>query len=416
LKADPDRKGLAMHDKLPLLDAEKEKFDTFLKLPDFDRSLIKNINIKTAQLITPLFEFSGACTACGETPYIKTLTQLFGDRLMIANATGCSSIFGGNLPTAPYTVDAEGRGPAWANSLFEDNAEFGLGFRLAVDKQEDMAKKLVVALADQLPERLVEGLATADQSTESGIREQRARVAELKSLLSSSEAPAAKRLIDIADALVDRSIWIIGGDGWAYDIGFGGLDHVLASGKNVNILVLDTEVYSNTGGQASKSTPIGAAAKFAVGGKERAKKDLGLISLSYGDVYTASVSFGANDAKTVFALQEAASYNGVSLVIGYAHCVTHGYDMSCGLERQKLAVESGYWPLYRYDPRLRGTEDSPLQMDVKNPTMDLAGFMEAETRFRITENSNPENYSHLVDAATRHAQRRQEILKRIAEA
>jgi pyruvate-ferredoxin/flavodoxin oxidoreductase len=400
-----------MSDKLPLLEQEKANFETFLKLPDFDRAKIKNLNVKTAQLITPLFEFSGACTACGETPYIKTLTQLFGDRLMIANATGCSSIFGGNLPTAPYTTDAEGRGPAWANSLFEDNAEFGLGFRLAVDKQQATAQQLLIRLADHLPQRLIEDLATADQSTENGIREQRARVAELKTHLNSLDTPQSRRLLDIADTLVDRSIWIIGGDGWAYDIGFGGLDHVMASGRNVNILVLDTEVYSNTGGQASKSTPTGAAAKFAVGGKERPKKDLGLIALSYGDIYTASVSFGANDAKTVYALQEAASYNGVSLILGYAHCVAHGFDMACGLDHQKKAVEAGYWPLYRYDPRLRGSGESPLEMDIKAPSMDIGGFMQAETRFRITENANPTHYRQLVEAAERDAKRRHELLK-----
>ncbi len=414
IKDEPDHKGLAMAEKLPILEQEKAKFDAFMELPDFDRSKIANINVKTAQLITPLFEYSGACLACGETPYIKTLTQLFGDRLMIANATGCSSIFGGNLPTTPYTTDADGRGPAWANSLFEDNAEFGLGFRLAVDHQKHMARALVAAVAGQLPERLVKEILEADQTEESGIRAQRARVAELKSLIGSNDDLLSKRLVEIADTLVERVIWIIGGDGWAYDIGYGGLDHVLASGRNVNILVLDTEVYSNTGGQASKSTPTGAAAKFAVGGKTRPKKDLGLMAMSYGDVYTASVSFGARDVQTVQALQEAASYNGVSLVIGYAHCIAHGYDMACGLQRQTLAVESGYWPLYRYDPRMLGTEENPLSLDSKMPTMDIGGFMEAETRFRITETADPETYKTMVDHAVLHAQRRADILKRIA--
>ncbi|SBV96789.1 putative 2-oxoacid-flavodoxin fused oxidoreductase:conserved protein; 4Fe-4S cluster binding protein [uncultured Alphaproteobacteria bacterium] len=414
IKDEPDHKALSMAEKLPILEREKTKFDAFMKLPDFDRSKIANINVKTAQLITPLFEYSGACLACGETPYIKTLTQLFGDRLMIANATGCSSIFSGNLPTTPYTTDADGRGPAWANSLFEDNAEFGLGFRLAVDHQKRMARALVAALAARLPEKLVEELLTADQSTEAGIRAQRARIAELKSQLAGSDDPAARRLVEIADTLAERVIWIVGGDGWAYDIGYGGLDHVLASGRNVNILVLDTEVYSNTGGQASKSTPTGAAAKFAVGGKARPKKDLGLMAMSYGDVYTASVSFGAKDTQTVQALQEAASYDGVSLVIGYAHCIAHGYDMSCGLQRQTLAVESGYWPLYRYDPRLLGTEEPPLSLDSKLPTMDIGGFMEAETRFRITEHADPAAYKELVAQAVTQAQRRADILKRIA--
>ncbi len=413
-KAEPDHKALSMADKLPILEREKAKFDAFMQLPDFDRSRIANLNVKTTQLITPLFEYSGACLACGETPYIKTLTQLFGDRMMIANATGCSSIFGGNLPTTPYTTDADGRGPAWANSLFEDNAEFGLGFRLAVDHQKRMAQGLVAALADRLPARLVEEILTADQSAEAGIRAQRARVAELKSLLAGADDLAAKRLVEVADTLVERVIWIIGGDGWAYDIGYGGLDHVLASGRNVNILVLDTEVYSNTGGQASKSTPTGAAAKFAVGGKARPKKDLGLMAMSYGDVYTASVSFGAKDVQTVQALQEAASYDGVSLVIGYAHCIAHGYDMTCGLQRQTQAVETGYWPLYRYDPRLLGTEENPLSLDSKMPTMDIGGFMEAETRFRITEHADPAAYKELVGHAVTHAQRRADILRRIA--
>ncbi len=414
IKDEPDHKALSMAEKAPLLEQEKANFDAFLALPDFDRANLPNINIKTAQLITPMFEFSGACLACGETPYIKTLTQLFGDRLMIANATGCSSIFGGNLPTTPYTTDANGRGPAWANSLFEDNAEFGLGFRLAVDHQRQMARALVAAIADRLPERLVEELLTADQSTEAGIRAQRARVVELKAAIASADDLAAKRLLEIADTLVERVIWIVGGDGWAYDIGYGGLDHVLASGRNVNILVLDTEVYSNTGGQASKSTPTGAAAKFAVGGKARPKKDLGLMAMSYGDVYTASVSFGAKDVQTVQALQEAASYDGVSLVIGYAHCIAHGYDMACGLQRQTLAVESGYWPLYRYDPRLLGTEENPLSLDAKTATMDIGGFMEAETRFRITEHADPATYKEMVGHAVTHAQRRADILKRIA--
>ncbi len=416
IKGEPERKALSMAEKAPLLEQEKANFAAFLKMPNFDRADLPNINIKTAQLITPYFEFSGACMACGETPYIKTLTQLFGDRLMIANATGCSSIFGGNLPTTPYTTDAEGRGPAWANSLFEDNAEFGLGFRLAVDHQKRLARALLAAMADKLPARLVQDILEAKQDDETGIRDQRKRVADLKTALAGISDLAAKRLMEIADTLVERVVWIVGGDGWAYDIGYGGLDHVLASGRNVNILVLDTEVYSNTGGQASKSTPTGAAAKFAVGGKARPKKDLGLMAMSYGDVYTASVSFGAKDAQTVLAMQEAASYPGVSLIVGYAHCIAHGYDMACGLQRQQMAVESGYWPLYRYDPRRLGTDESPLELDAKAPSMSLADFMEAETRFRITENANPAAYKELVAQAVTHAERRADILKRIAGA
>jgi pyruvate-ferredoxin/flavodoxin oxidoreductase len=382
-------------------------------MPNFDRADLPNVNIKTAQLITPYFEFSGACWRAAK-PLHQDLTQLFGDRLMIANATGCSAIFGGNLPTTPYTTDSEGRGPAGANSLFEDNAEFGLGFRLAVDHQRHMAKALLAGMAGKLPERLVADILTAKQDDETGIRDQRKRVADLKAALAGLSDPAAQRLVDLADTLVERVIWIIGGDGWAYDIGYGGLDHVLASGRNVNILVLDTEVYSNTGGQASKSTPTGAAAKFAVGGKVRPKKDLGLMAISYGDVYTASVSFGAKDAQTVLAMQEAASYDGVSLIIGYAHCIAHGYDMACGLQRQQLAVESGYWPLYRYDPRRLGSGESALELDAKEPSMGLADFMEAETRFRITENADPTAYKDMVAQAVTHAQRRADILKRIA--
>jgi pyruvate-ferredoxin/flavodoxin oxidoreductase len=412
-RADASRKALAMAPKEPLLVAERENFEFFLSLPDLERADVR-LNMKTTQLITPLMEFSGACLACGETPYIKTITQLFGDRAMVANATGCSSIYGGNLPTTPYTVDKNGRGPAWANSLFEDNAEFGLGYRLALDHHRRHAGSLLKTLDGKLPEQLVNELLHGDQHTDAGIRAQRARVAELRRLLATVAGADAARLNEVADYLVDKLVFIVGGDGWAYDIGFGGLDHVLASGRNVNIMVLDTEVYSNTGGQASKSTPLGATAKFASSGKARPKKDLGMIAMTYGNVYVATVAFGAKDAQTVVALQEAASYDGVSLIIGYAHCIAHGYDMATGLDRQKLAVQSGYWPLYRFDPRKLGTGEPALQLDSEPPAGSVGVFMEAETRFRVTERHDPEHYRQLVAAADEQIKRRFEILNRMA--
>jgi pyruvate-ferredoxin/flavodoxin oxidoreductase len=405
--------ALAMAAKTPLLAAERDNFEAFLALPDLERADIR-LTMKSAQLIKPLIEFSGACTGCGETPYLKTLTQLFGDRLMVANATGCSSIFGGNLPTTPYTVDANGRGPAWANSLFEDNAEFGLGFRLAIDRHRDEARALLSRLAGTLPEPLVGALSGDPARTDAAIRERRVWVAELKRLLAGRDDATSRRLAELADYLVDKLVWIVGGDGWAYDIGYGGLDHVLASGRNVNILVLDTEVYSNTGGQASKSTPLGATAKFAMAGKERPKKDLGLIAMSYGNVYVAAVSFGAKDTQTVLALQEAASYDGVSLVIGYAHCIAHGFDMASGLDRQKAAVASGYWPLYRYDPRRLAAGEHPLELDSGDPSLSLTDFMAAESRFRITSDHDPVRYAELVKQAERNVGRKFETLKQLA--
>ncbi|PKU22217.1 pyruvate:ferredoxin (flavodoxin) oxidoreductase [Telmatospirillum siberiense] len=412
-KADPNRFALAMVDKEPIFEAEKTNFDFFLSLPDLDRADVR-LNMKTTQLITPLFEFSGACLACGETPYVKTVTQLFGDRTMIANATGCSSIYGGNLPTTPYTTDRDGRGPAWANSLFEDNAEFGLGYRLAVDHHKRHAQELIKRLTGQIPEQLANELLYSPQNTDAGIKAQRARVAELRRLLASHKDAESVRLDLLADYLVDKVIWIVGGDGWAYDIGYGGLDHVLASGRNVNILVMDTEAYSNTGGQASKSTPLGATAKFATTGKTRPKKDMGLIAMSYGNVYVASVAFGAKDAQTVMAMQEAAAYDGVSLIIAYAHCIAHGNDLSHGLDQQKLAVQTGYWPLYRYDPRKLGTGESPLSLDAADPNMQVCDYMASETRFRITEKLNPEHYKQLVESANEEVRRRFHILKRMA--
>ena len=397
-KADPQRLALAMAPKAPLVDAERENFEFFLGLPELERADIK-LSLKSTQLIQPLFEFSGACLGCGETPYVKLLTQLFGDRMMVANATGCSSIFGGNLPTTPYTTDRNGRGPAWSNSLFEDNAEFGLGFRLALDQHRTQARALLRAQADRLPEGLAAALLDADQTSDAGIRAQRARIDTLRAALAGRQDADALRLLELADYLAEKVVWIVGGDGWAYDIGYGGLDHVLASGRNVNILVMDTEVYSNTGGQQSKATPLGAAAKFATAGKIRPKKDLGQIAMTYGNVYVASVALGAKDQQTVRALQDAASYDGVSLIIAYAHCIAHGYDMAGGLEQQKAAVQAGYWPLYRYDPRKRDQGENPFKLDSTEPTLPLADFMESEGRFRITERAHPEQYRDMVAQA-----------------
>jgi len=321
-----------------------------MSLPDPDRKLINPGTIKNSQLLRPLFEFSGACSGCGETPYVKLVSQLFGDRTIVANATGCSSIYGGNLPTTPWAVNAEGRGPAWSNSLFEDNAEFGLGMRLTLDKQNEYARELLPQFAAELGQVLVDELLNADQSTETGIAEQRERVATLKGKLARNKDVRVKDLASVADSLVKKSVWIIGGDGWAYDIGYGGLDHVLASGRNVNVLVLDTEVYSNTGGQASKSTPIAAVAKFAASSKKVGKKDLGMLAMAYGDVFVGQIALGANPKQAIETLMAAEAYDGTSLVIAYAPCIAHGIDLADMIERQKQAVNSGYWPLYHFTP------------------------------------------------------------------
>ena len=355
--------------------------------------------MKDNQLLEPLFEFSGACSGCGETPYIKLLTQLFGDRLLIANATGCSSIYGGNLPTTPYTVNPQGRGPAWCNSLFEDNAEFGLGLRLAVDKQAEYARELTRQLAPQLGEVLVSGLLIPNQTTEREIEEQRRRVAELKMKLATVQSPQARDLLAVADALVRKSVWLVGGDGWAYDIGFGGLDHVLSTGSNVNVLVLDTEVYSNTGGQMSKATPRAAVAKFATGGKRTSKKDLAMEAISYGSVYVARVAMGGNDTHTVKAFLEAEAYDGPSLIIAYSHCIAHGYDMAFGLEQQKAAVNSGYWPLIRYNPALRLEGKNPFLLDSKPPHIPLQRYAYQEARYTMLVRSNPEDAKDLLRLA-----------------
>lgn len=386
-KQDPTRRAINMEVQAPLREKEAENWDFFYKLPEADRTSFSPTTIKNSQLLQPLFEFSGACAGCGETPYIKLVSQLFGDRTIVANATGCSSIYGGNLPTTPWAVNKDGRGPAWSNSLFEDNAEFGLGMRMTVDQQTGYARELLKELAGDLG-GLADELLNADQSNETAINQQRARVEKLKSVLAGRNDPRSKDLLSLADMLVKKSVWIIGGDGWAYDIGFGGLDHVLASGKNVNVLVLDTEVYSNTGGQASKSTPRAAVAKFATSGKGNGKKDLGLIAMSYGSVYVARVAMGSSDAQTLKAFLEAEAYDGPSLIIAYSHCIAHGIDMSKGLEQQKLAVQSGYWPLYRYNPDLGDEGKNPLAIDSKNPSIPLEQFVYNETRYRMLVQSD----------------------------
>ena len=354
--------------------------------------------MKDVQLLEPLFEFSGACAGCGETPYLKAVSQLFGDRALIANATGCSSIYGGSQPTTPWATNAAGRGPAWANSLFEDNAEFGLGIRLALDRQAAYARELLGRLDGALGE-LGPALLQADQSTEAEIAAQRERVAALQARLATIDSPPARDLASVADALVKKSVWIVGGDGWAYDIGYGGLDHVLAYGRNVNVLVLDTEVYSNTGGQASKATPRGAVAKFAAGGKATAKKDLALMAMSYGHVYVARIAMGANDAHTLRALREAEAYDGPSLIIAYSHCIAHGYDLRHGMDQQKAAVASGHWPLLRYDPRLAREGKNPLQLDSKAPSVPLKSYAYNETRYTMLAHSNPDEARRLLDLA-----------------
>jgi len=357
-----------------------------------DPSKLKLNSVKDSQLLQPLFEFSGACAGCGETPYLKLLSQLFGDRALIANATGCSSIYGGNLPTTPWTKNAEGRGPAWSNSLFEDNAEFGLGFRLTLDKQTEYAAELVHRLAPDIADQIL----GADQSTPTGIFDQRQRVVLLKDRMATVESPQARDLLSLADVLVKRSVWIVGGDGWAYDIGFGGLDHVLASGRNVNILVLDTEVYSNTGGQMSKSTPRGAVAKFASAGKHQAKKDLGQLAITYGNVYVGRVAMGANDAHTVRTFLEAESYAGPSLIIAYSPCIAHGYDLRYGLEQQKKAVLSGHWPLFHYDPRSAIDSGPAFHLDSKAPSIPLEDHIYSETRYRMLTQSDPAEAKQLL--------------------
>ncbi len=387
-RTDATQKALMMTEQEPIREQEKENFEFFLKLPNPDR-LKLGYTIKEVQFREPLMEFSGACGGCGETPYIKMLTQLFGDRLLIANATGCSSIYGGNLPTTPYTVDKDGRGPAWANSLFEDNAEFGYGFRMSLDMKEKMARELLAKVAPKVGDDLVKAILEAPQLTEADIAEQRTRVAALKEKIAKESSFEAKALGALAGDLVKKTVWIVGGDGWAYDIGYGGLDHVLASGKNVNILVMDTEVYSNTGGQMSKATPIGAIAKFASEGKATPKKNLGMLAIGYRNVYVAEVSMGAKDIQTIQALTEANSYDGPSLVIAYSHCINHGYNLVNGPSQQALAVDTGYWPLFRYDPRKIEKGENPFKLDSKDPKTPVAEYMANEGRFKMLQMADP---------------------------
>ncbi len=401
-KKEVRRKAINMAPQIPLRETERENFDFFLELPEYDRTKVKVDSVAGSQLLEPLFEFSGACPGCGETPYVKLVSQLFGDRAIIANATGCSSIYGGNLPTTPWAVNKEGRGPAWNNSLFEDNAEFGMGIRLAVDRDTQFAKELLADLREEVGAELADAILNASQKTEAEIKAQRERVAELKSRLEKMNNELAKELFTLADYLIVKSVWIMGGDGWAYDIGYGGLDHVLASGKNVNILVLDTEVYSNTGGQQSKATGLGAVAKFAAAGRSTPKKDLGRMAMSYGNVYVAQVAMGANDLQTIRAFVEAERFEGTSIIIAYSHCIAHGIQMEKGFYQQKLAVDSGYWPLYRYNPDNVKSGKNPLKLDYRGPKIPLENYIYNETRYKMLTKSHPERAKQLLKAAQEH--------------
>ncbi|MHC4855027.1 MAG: 4Fe-4S dicluster domain-containing protein, partial [Planctomycetota bacterium] len=416
-KENPDRKAINMALQEPLRDAEAKNFDYFLSIPDTDPSKFKVASIKGSQMVPALFEFSGACAGCGETANVKLISQLFGDRMYIANATGCSSIYGGNLPTTPYAQRFDGRGPTWSNSLFEDNAEFGMGMRLAVNKFKAFALELLDKAVEGgcVEKALAEEIKNADQTTQQGIEEQRARVEKVKATCNSkSKCEVCDQLLTVADYLVKKSVWVVGGDGWAYDIGYGGLDHVLASGENVNVLVLDTEVYSNTGGQMSKSTPRAAVAQFAAAGKRMPKKDMGLIAMTYGGIYVASVAIGANPNQAVKAFVEAESYDGPSLILSYTHCIAHGINMATGYEEQKKAVACGHWPLYRFDPRLAEQGKNPLQMDSKAPTMELQDFIYGQNRFRSLTKSKPEIAAKLLELAKKDTARKVSLYQQLA--
>jgi len=413
-RTNPRHKAIDMHPQAPLREAERDNYAFFLNLPETTRTELPKVDHKTSQFLEPLFEYSGACAGCGETPYVKLLTQLFGDRLLVANATGCSSIYGGNLPTTPYSTNRDGRGPAWSNSLFEDNAEFGLGMRLAVDSHARLARTLVTRLAGQLGDVLVRGLLDADQSTDVALAAQRDRVAALRQALTRLGGPDARRLEALADYLVKKSVWLMGGDGWAYDIGYGGLDHILANPYDVNVLVLDTEVYSNTGGQQSKATPLGAAAKFAAAGKAVPKKDLGLLANMYGHVYVARVAIGAKMPQTVQAFLEAEAYPGPSLIIAYSHCIAHGYDLARGADQQKLAVNSGVWPLFRYDPRRVAKGEPPLHLDYGPPRARVADYMRNEARFRVIERTDPARFKGFLKQAQEAAGERYAVYQQLA--
>jgi len=413
-KKDSSLKALNFAPQIPLRQQETENWKFFKNLPDPDRDKLNLSRTRDVMLLRPLFEFSGACAGCGETPYVKLMSQLFGDRAIIANATGCSSIYGGNLPTTPYAINSNGKGPAWSNSLFEDNAEFGLGMRLAIDKQKEFARELLLKVASSVGTELVDALLSTDQSNEEGIKTMRELVSQLKAKLSTLDMPDAKLLLTVADSLVKKSVWILGGDGWAYDIGYGGLDHVLASGRNVNVLVLDTEVYSNTGGQMSKATPRGAVAKFAAAGKGLRKKDLALISITYGNIYVARVAMGADDIQTIKAFLEAEAYDGPSIIIAYCHCINHGFDLVNGMDQQKKAVQSGYWPLIRYNPDLVKENKNPLQIDSKAPSLPLDQYIYNETRYSMLKLSNPEQAQKLLNLAEKDVASRWKLYQHLA--
>jgi pyruvate-ferredoxin/flavodoxin oxidoreductase len=414
-KSQAGRKAINMAEQPPIRETEAANWDFFLNLPEADRTTLNLGSVKNSQLLEPLFEFSGACAGCGETPYVKLLSQLFGDRAIIANATGCSSIYGGNLPTTPWTSNRDGRGPAWSNSLFEDNAEFGLGMRLTLDKHVEYAREMLPRLSSKIGDDLVDAMLNADQKTEKGIAEQRERVVLLKQRLQDDDSPLARDMLSLADALARKSVWILGGDGWAYDIGYGGVDHVLASGRNVNVLVLDTEVYSNTGGQASKSTPRAAVAKFAAKGKDTPKKDLGMIAISYGSIYVARVAMGSSDLQTLRAFQEAEAYDGPSLIIAYSHCIAHGINMQKGLEQQKLAVDTGLWTLYRYNPDLIAQGKNPLAVDSKSPSIPFAKYAYNETRYRMLLQSDEVRAEELMREAQQDAQNRWDTYRQMSD-
>jgi len=414
-KSNASRKAINMQPQPPLRETERDNWDFFLSIPEYDRRLLKTNTIKGSMVLQPLFEFSGACVGCGETPYIKLASQLFGDRMVVANATGCSSIYGGNLPTTPWTKNAEGRGPAWSNSLFEDNAEFGLGMRIALDKQNEYAKELLASLREPLGGELVDAILNADQSDEAGIYEQRERVGVLKQRLQTLTDQAAQTLLQLADGLCKKSVWIIGGDGWAYDIGFGGLDHVLASGRNVNILVLDTEVYSNTGGQTSKATPLGAVAKFSAGGKATAKKDLALLAMDYSNVYVAHVAYAGKDTQTLNAFLEAEAHDGPSIIIAYAPCIAHGVDLSNNHRQQNLAVKSGHWPLFRFDPGKIKQGKNPMHLDSAEPSIPYRDFVKTETRFSMLWQTHPEDAERFLEQAQQDVKNRYHYYKQLSE-
>jgi pyruvate-ferredoxin/flavodoxin oxidoreductase len=413
-KSEARLKAINMQPQAPLRSAERENWDFFLSIPELDRRRLALDRVREQQIQQPLFEFSGACAGCGETPYIKLLTQLFGDRLIVANATGCSSIYGGNLPTTPWTRNSDGRGPAWSNSLFEDNAEFGMGFRVSLDKQRDFAAELLQGLAGAVGEDLAQAILGADQKDEAGIYDQRERISALKRKLEALSSPESRQLLAIADTLVRKSVWIIGGDGWGYDIGYGGLDHVLASGTNVKVLLLDTEVYSNTGGQCSKATPLGAVAKFAAGGKRLPKKDLGLIAMGYGSIYVASVAMGAKDEHTLKAFLEAEAYAGPALIIAYSHCIAHGINMTTAMQNQKATVQCGQWLLYRYNPDRVLKGENPLQIDSAQPRMKVEEYMGLEGRFQVLARSDPESAKQLFSDAQRYVNLRWERFQHLA--